>query len=46
MNICTCGHAHDEHGGDEEYPGSTACTVPGCDCIAYEEGDDETDQTE
>jgi hypothetical protein len=32
---CTCGHAPEEHGHDDEYPGSTACTE--CeDCIAYE----------
>lgn len=24
-DVCTCGHAEDEHGGDEEFPGSTAC---------------------
>lgn len=34
MNPCTCGHSVEEHGGDPEYPGSTACTM--CDCIAYE----------
>jgi hypothetical protein len=42
---CVCGHAKDEHGGDPEYPGSTACNaeiqegdeyVP-CACVAYEE---------
>jgi hypothetical protein len=37
MKECMCGHVQDEHGGDEKYPGSTACTVSGCDCIAYEE---------
>jgi hypothetical protein len=26
----------DEHGGDSDYPGSTACSVDGCDCIAFE----------
>jgi hypothetical protein len=33
---CTCGDAPEEHGRDAKYPGSTACTVEGCDCIAYE----------
>lgn len=33
---CQCGHAPEEHGGDPNYPGSTACQVEGCDCIAYE----------
>jgi hypothetical protein len=43
---CHCGHADDEHyepGEDKKYPGSTACTVEGCDCIAYEENDDDDD---
>jgi hypothetical protein len=31
---CVCGHAQEEHGHDEEYPNSTACSE--CDCIAYE----------
>ena len=34
---CTCGHTEEEHGGDSEYPGSSACSVEGCDCIAFEE---------
>lgn len=33
---CCCGHVLDEHGGDDEYPGSMACNVEGCDCCAYE----------
>ena len=36
---CTCGHAREEHGHDEAYPGSTACTE--CECCAYE-GDPES----
>lgn len=32
---CVCGCAIEEHGHDDEHPGSTSCT--GCDdCIAYE----------
>jgi hypothetical protein len=34
---CTCGHAPEEHGHNDEFPGSTACVV--CedgDCVAYE----------
>ena len=34
---CTCGHVEDEHGGRPEFPGSTACNVQACDCIAFEE---------
>lgn len=34
--VCECGHDEDEHGMDQQYPGSSACSVPGCDCIAYE----------
>lgn len=37
---CVCGHAIEEHGHDPKYPGSTACQIDECDCIAYEEGDD------
>ena len=35
---CTCGHAPEEHGHEvrPKYPGSTACNVPSCDCIAYQ----------
>jgi len=38
--ICTCGHVYDEHGGDSKYPGSTSCLIDGCDCIAFEEGEE------
>ena len=43
METCECGHVLDEHGHDPEHPASTACTIEGCDCIAFEEaeGDDE-----
>ncbi len=37
---CTCGHIDDEHGHDDEHPGSTSCTVEGCDCIAFEADED------
>lgn len=44
MDVCVCGHALDEHGGDPEFPGNTGChgdTEDGpCDCIAYEEDED------
>jgi len=48
MTACVCGHAVEEHGGDPLYPGSTACQVAGCDCIAYEkdEGDEDDDAGE
>jgi len=33
---CMCGHAEEEHGHDPDYPGSSACTVEDCDCVAYD----------
>lgn len=34
---CVCGHSKsNEHGNDPKYPGSTACNVEDCDCVAYE----------
>ncbi len=39
-NECTCGHVEDEHGHDRKYPGSTACNVPECECVAFESSDD------
>jgi hypothetical protein len=33
---CHCGHVEDEHGGDPQYPGSTACQIEDCGCIAFE----------
>jgi hypothetical protein len=38
---CVCGHAEEEHGGDPEYPGSTACQEADCDCVCYEPDGDE-----
>lgn len=38
---CNCGHVADEHGGDSKHPGSTACAVEGCDCIAFEEAENQ-----
>lgn len=35
---CTCGDVFDEHGFESKYPGSTACQVKGCGCIAFEAG--------
>lgn len=35
--VCTCTHVADEHGHDPQYPGSTACTVEDCGCLAFEE---------
>ena len=43
---CQCGHAVEEHGHDPEYPGSTACSVEGCDCIAYEADESEAEPEE
>jgi len=36
LQNCTCGHTGEEHGGDPKYPGSTACSIDDCDCIAFE----------
>ncbi len=44
MDECMCGHEHEAHGHDPEYPGSTACSVEGCDCIAYEPNPEAEDQ--
>lgn len=34
---CVCGHSIEEHGNDDEHPGSTACSeCPEDGCIAYE----------
>ena len=35
--VCTCGCVFDDHGHDDEYPGSTACQNCGDDCVAFEE---------
>ncbi len=35
--VCTCTHVADEHGHDPQYPGSTACTVEDCGCLAFDE---------
>ncbi len=36
---CSCGHFEDEHGGDPAFPGSTACNIGECMCIAFEADD-------
>lgn len=41
---CMCGHVEDEHGSDPEYPGSTACTIDGCKCVAYDPDVDDQEQ--
>ena len=42
MLPCWCGHAIEDHGGNPDYPGSTACTICGDgECIAFDEADDE-----
>ena len=40
--VCACGHDTEEHGGDPQYPGSSACQVSDCDCIAFESCDPES----
>ena len=42
---CCCGHSVEEHGGNEKYPGSTACYAKDCDCVAYD-ADYESDPDE
>jgi hypothetical protein len=39
---CACGHVKDEHGQDKDFPGSMACNVDDCDCIAYEHEPEES----
>ena len=43
---CICGHSIEEHGRDPNYPGSTACSIEGCGCIAYEENDEDEEYEE
>ena len=38
MGPCMCGDAYDEH---EE--GGLECTIQGCSCVMYEEGEEEDD---
>lgn len=38
---CTCDHVEDEHDGEQDYPGSTSCNL--CDCIAFEESEQDED---
>lgn len=43
-DTCTCGHVLDEHlarGEDKKHPNSSACTIKDCDCICFEEGEDD-----
>lgn len=35
--VCACGHVKDEHGGDRQYPGSSACQI--CSCVAFDGGE-------
>lgn len=35
-DTCACDHVRDEHGGDPDYPGSTACAIDGCDCVCFD----------
>ena len=35
-DVCSCGDVRDEHGGDPDYPASTACACEGCGCVAFE----------
>ena len=37
LGPCTCGHEYDEHGGDPDFPGSSACNAEDCDCGSYDE---------
>lgn len=54
-DTCNCGHVRDEHysgvrgdkmNGDPKHPTSTACTIKGCDCIAYEEAEDSAEASQ
>lgn len=36
FDICYCGHCRDDHGHDPKYPGSMACQMDDCDCIAFD----------
>lgn len=41
-HVCYCGHVEDEHGSDPDYPGSTVCTIEGCDCVAFDHDSEAT----
>jgi hypothetical protein len=36
---CVCGHAKEDHGYNQDYPGSTECLE--CECFAYEANEDD-----
>lgn len=38
--LCICGHVFNEHGNDENYPDSSACSVVECDCFCFEEDEE------
>lgn len=46
MATCTCGHEQDEHGGDIDYPGSSACNIDDCDCDCFEDDGEDHDEDE
>lgn len=46
MRTCACGDVEDEHGGDPEHPGSSACNVVGCDCVAFDHDPDADEDEE
>lgn len=39
---CTCGHVFDEHAEGSSTP---PCEIDGCECVAFEEGDPEPEQS-
>lgn len=44
--VCVCGDVADEHGGNPKYPGSTACKIKKCGCIAFELDEEATQAAE
>ncbi len=36
IEVCHCGHVDEEHGGNDEFPGSTECGADDCDCVCFE----------
>lgn len=46
MKTCVCGDVEDEHGQDPEFPGSSACSIEGCDCVAWEWNEEDEEDIE
>lgn len=41
---CACGHGAIDHGGNDEFPGSSACNVDDCECVCFDGAGDDDDE--